>query len=305
MGYTLHDSQVHYTWNRDIPSVIEVEPGSDIEIACQNSGGTQVSPQTQADDLLQFDFSKLNPVTGPIFVKGAEPGDVIQVDIREMTIPKWGWSAIIPHFGLLSEEYPMPYMHHWDLTGHAATFRNVEVPLHPFIGTIGVAPEAAGDYSVIAPLNSGGNMDTRQIGQGSTLWLPVFKEGAMLSLGDCHAAQGDGEVCGTAIEISAQVALRIQLIKQRPLESPAMAMTPDSQRTGAYFATTGIGPDLFAGAQSAVRQMVKELMRHGYSREDAYVLCSILGDLKISEIVDQPHWVVSFHMPMHTVSFRA
>jgi acetamidase/formamidase len=165
------------------------------------------------------------------------------------------------------------------------------------IGTIGVAHAQAGAFSVIPPTLYGGNMDIRHVGAGATLYLPVAVDGALLSLGDGHAAQGDGEVCGTAIETSAVATLRISLDRDRHLPAPMLVTDARSQRTGRAFATTGIGPDLMTAARDATSAMIAEIVRRtSLSEIDAYLLASVAGDLKISEIVDVPNWVVSLHL---------
>jgi acetamidase/formamidase len=175
------------------------------------------------------------------------------------------------------------------------------VPLKPFTGTIGVAPAAAGLHSIVPPRRVGGNMDVRDIAVGTELYLPVEAAGALFSVGDTHAAQGDGEVCGTAIESPMNVAIRFDLVKQTPLAFPRF--TTPGPVTGhldakGYEATTGIGPDLMAAARGAVRGMIDLLgARYGMPAIDAYLLCSVCGDLRISEIVDLPHWTVSFYFP--------
>jgi acetamidase/formamidase len=175
------------------------------------------------------------------------------------------------------------------------------VPLRPMCGTIGVAPAAPGLHSIIPPRNVGGNMDVRDITEGVELYLPVEVDGAIFSVGDTHAAQGDGEVCGTAIETAIDVALKFELVKGANLRSPRY-VTPgpvsDHFDKKGYEVTTGIGPDLMVCARTAVSEMVELLSRRfGYSPIDAYMLCSVCADLRISSIVDVPNWVVSFYFP--------
>ena len=173
----------------------------------------------------------------------------------------------------------------------------MRLPSVPMIGTIGVAPAEAGAFSVVPPTRYGGNMDIRQVGAGATLYLPVAVEGGLLSLGDGHAAQGDGEVCGTAIETRALATLRVSLERDRHLPAPMLLTDPRSQRTGRAFATTGIGPDLMTAARDAASAMIAEIVqRTTLSEIDAYLLASVAGDLKISEVVDVPNWVVSLHL---------
>jgi acetamidase/formamidase len=175
------------------------------------------------------------------------------------------------------------------------------VPLRPFPGTIGVAPAAPGLHSIVPPRNVGGNMDVRDIVEGVELYLPVEVDGALFSVGDTHAAQGDGEVCGTAIESPIDVALKLELVKGANLRMPHYTtpgpVTDHFDRKG-YEVTTGIGPDLMTGARTAVSEMIDLLgRRYGYSAIDAYMLCSVCADLRISSIVDVPNWVVSFYFP--------
>jgi acetamidase/formamidase len=173
--------------------------------------------------------------------------------------------------------------------------------LKPFTGTIGVAPAEPGLHSIVPPRRVGGNMDVRDIAQGTELFLPVEVKGALFSVGDTHAAQGDGEVCGTAIESPMRVALKFDLLKQTPLQFPRFrTLGPVTRHLDAkgYEVATGIGPDLMEASRAAVRSMVDLLMRErGMPAIDAYLLCSVCGDLRISEIVDVPNWTVSFYFP--------
>jgi acetamidase/formamidase len=258
-----------------------------------------------ADALASIDLSQIYPLAGPIAVHGAEPGDALQIEILSLKPDDWGWTGIIPGLGLLAEEFNQPYIKHFDLSnGKTTRFSDhIILPLQPFCGTMGVAPAAPGDRSVLPPGDFGGNMDIRHLNEGCTLLLPVNVAGALFSAGDCHAVQGDGEVCVTGIECPMSFSLRFDLRKGRSLPSPQFIVkwTPVSShdREAGYYATTGIGPDLMEDSQNAVRRMIDWLgSEHGLSAEDAYLLCSVAGDLKISEIVDQPNWIVSFYMPL-------
>ena len=178
---------------------------------------------------------------------------------------------------------------------------SAKVPLKPFCGTIGVAPAEAGTHSIVPPRRVGGNMDIRDLSAGSELYLPVEVPGALFSVGDTHAAQGDGEVCGTAIESPMKIAAKFELVKEANLAFPRFTTPGPVSRhldEKGYEVTTGIGPDLFEGARSAVCAMIDLLAaRHRLSPVDAYMLCSVVADLRISEIVDQPNWVVSLYFP--------
>ena len=156
---------------------------------------------------------------------------------------------------------------------------------------------------MLPPGDFGGNMDIRHLNEGCTLLLPVNVAGALFSAGDCHAGQGDGEVCVTGIECPMAFSLRFNLRKGAHLPSPRFIVkrSPVSthDKDAGCFATTGVGPDLMQNARNAVRRMIDWLTKeHGLAPEEAYVLCSVAGDLKISEIVDQPNWIVSFYMPL-------
>ena len=265
----------------------------------------QLHQTSTAGDIGRLDFSKVNPLAGPVFVEGAEPGDVLKVTLLSFAPSGWGWTANIPGFGLLADEFREPALHVWRYdpgTLAPALFgRWARVPLKPFTGTIGVAPAEPGVHSVVPPRRVGGNMDVRDIALGTELFLPIEVPGALFSVGDTHAAQGDGEVCGTAIESPMKVALRFDLIKQQPLAYPRFTTPgPVTRHLDArgYDTTTGIGPDLMQAARAALRSMVELLVReHGMPAIDAYLLCSVCGDLRISEIVDVPNWTVSFYFP--------
>jgi acetamidase/formamidase len=250
-------------------------------------------------------FDKINPVTGPIYVDGAEPGDILKVEIEAFHPSGFGWTANIPGFGLLADQFTDPALKVWryDRGGREpALFSDAaRVPLKPFAGTIGLAPGEPGHHSVVPPRRMGGNLDIRDLAAGTTLYLPVEVAGALFSIGDTHAAQGDGEVCGTAIESPMQVDLKLDLIRRTPLAFPRFSTPgPVTRHLDAkgYEVTTGIGPDLMTGARAAVSGMIDHLgTTRGLSAMDAYLLASVCGDLRISEIVDAPNWVVSFYFP--------
>ena len=304
-SHTIHSAHHHFGWDNALVSVMTVAPGDSVEIETVDSSGGQLTVDSDVSDVSAMDFGKVNPVTGPIKVDGAEAGDLLKVTLDTFEPSGWGWTAIIPGFGLLADQFTDPALHTWryDASSLApAAYSSVgQVPLKPFCGTIGLAPAEAGLHSVVPPRRVGGNMDIRDLSAGTVLYLPVEVDGALLSLGDTHAAQGDGEVCGTAIESPMAVGLTIDLVKQSPLRFPRYETKgPASShfdRKG-YQVTTGIGPDLMQGARDAVSGMIDLLgTRHGLSPAEAYMLCSVCADLRISEIVDQPNWVVSLYFP--------
>ncbi|WP_445678522.1 acetamidase/formamidase family protein [Radicibacter daui] len=304
-NYTIHGRHHHFGWDHSIPPAMTVAPGSTIEFECLDSSGGQLTPESQVGDVGALDFGKINPVTGPIFVEGAEPGDALKVTIHEFKPSGFGWTANIPGFGLLADQFKENALNIWaydkQSLAPAAFGKNGRVPLKPFAGTIGVAPAEPGHHSVVPPRRVGGNLDIRDLAAGTTLYLPVEVAGALFSVGDTHAAQGDGEVCGTAIESPMNVVASLDLVKGANLRMPRFTTPGPVTRhldTKGYEVTTGIGPDLMEGARMAVSGMVDLLTAtHGMSAVEAYMLCSVCGDLRISEIVDMPNWVVSFYFP--------
>ena len=304
-NYTIHAAQHHFGWDNSIEPVTCVAPGATIQIECKDASAGQLTAQSTLADLMAMDPAKANPVTGPVFVEGAEPGDILKVTLVSFAPSGFGWTANIPGFGLLSDQFPDPALHIWSYDAEGlspALFSScARVPLKPFAGTLGNAPSAVGVHSIIPPRRVGGNLDIRDLAAGTELYLPVEVQGALFSIGDTHAAQGDGEVCGTAIESPMSVSLHLDLIKQTPLAMPRFR-TPGpvtSHLDGkGYDVTTGVGPDLMTGARDAVSGMIDLLTaEHGMSAVDAYMLASVCGDLRISEIVDAPNWVVSFYVP--------
>ena len=304
-GHTIHGRHHHFGWDHSIPPVKTVAPGTTLEFECVDAGGGQVSKDTKAADLAGLDFSRVNPVTGPIFVEGAKPGDALKVTIGDFTPSGFGWTANIPGFGLLADQFPDPALYLWSYDKSAKQpalyTNNARVPLKPFAGTIGLALAEPGLHSVVPPRRVGGNLDIRDLAAGTVLYLPVEVEGALFSIGDTHAVQGDGEVCGTAIESPMNVSLTLDIERGASLESPRFTTPGPVTRHldgKGYEVTTGISPDLMTGAREAVSRMVDLIgKRHGLSPVDAYMLCSVCADLRISEIVDQPNWVVSFYFP--------
>lgn len=304
-NHTIHDHQCHFGWNRDNPPVVRISPGETVEFHPVDSSGGQLNARSTLADLAVLDFGKVNPVAGPVYVEGAEPGDAIKVTLLDFAPSGWGWTANIPGFGLLADQFKDPALHIW--TYDAATMAPAmfgpggRVPLKPFCGTIGLAPAEPGLHSVVPPRRMGGNMDIRDMAAGTELYLPVEVAGGLFSVGDTHACQGDGEVCGTAIESPCSLAAKFDLVKQANLAFPRFTTQgPVSRHLDAkgYEVTTGIGPDLMEGARAAVSGMIDLLSRrYNMNAVDAYMLCSVCGDLRISEIVDMPNWVVSFYFP--------
>lgn len=304
-AHTIHKQQSHIGWDNSVVPVLRIAPGETVGLQTIDSSGGQLGPDSTLKDLAALDFGKVNPVTGPVFIDGAEPGDAIKITIQGFEPSGWGWTANIPGFGLLADQFTDPALHLWTYDPGSlqpALFGpGGKVPLKPFCGTIGLAPAEAGLHSIVPPRRVGGNMDIRDLAAGSELYLPVEVAGALFSVGDTHAAQGDGEVCGTAIESPMDIALKFDLIKDAQLAFPRFTTPGPVSRhldEKGYEVTTGVGPDLMEGARAAVSGMIDLLgTRHGLAAVEAYMLCSVAGDLRISEIVDQPNWVASFYFP--------
>ncbi len=303
MSYkTIHQEHHHFGWNNSLEPILQVEPDTEIEFGIVDASGGQLTQSSTADDVATLNFGQVNPVTGPVYVEGAEPGDALVVNILDFGASGWGWTALIPGFGLLADEFTEPFLHVSSYTDQNVEFtREIHLPTRSFPGTIGVALAEDGHHSVVPPRHVGGNLDIRDLVRGSTLYLPVEVPGALFSVGDTHAAQGDGEVCGTAIETPMTLRAKLSLKKNADIKRPQfeVAGSPRGEAEAkGYYATTGIGPDLMSAAKDAVRDMIEHLGRE-YALEPqlAYALCSVAVDLKISEIVDAPNWVVSAYLP--------
>jgi len=290
-------------------------------------------------DCATLDLGLAHPLTGPVFVEGAEPGDVLEVHLVAYETPDFGVNGVIPGFGFLDDVFTEPFLVGWELDGvcaRSAELPGVAVPACVHAGVIGVAPShelmeaqraredriragggpvaddmpetafpplAATGLRTIPPRETGGNIDIRRLVAGSTLLLPVHVPGALLSLGDVHFAQGDGEVCGTGIEIEAAVTVRLG-VRKAPSWVPRFPAYLTPAHSGrASFATTGIpedsAMDLTAAGRAALLAMIDWLeAEHGLSRPAAYCLCSACVDLHLSEVVDVPYPLVSALIPL-------
>jgi len=303
MSYTIHCQHRHFSWDNAIAPVMTVKPGDTVDFEIIDAWDGQLTPSSTANDIAKGDPARVNPVTGPVFVDGAQPGDTLIVKLAAYRPSGWGWTANIPGFGLLADEFKDPALQIWTYnpagTEPMLFGGKARVPVSPFAGTVGVALAEPGQHSVIPPRRVGGNMDVRDLIAGSTLYLPVEVPGALFSIGDTHAAQGDGEVCGTAVESPMEASLTFDVIKVAQPAFPRIERPQASAASGGPAdITLGIGPDLHQASRDAVRGMIDLLSaREQLSPVDAYMLCSVAGDLKISQIVDAPNWTLSFHMP--------
>ena len=285
----------HYRWNRSHTPILEIEPGDRVTFQVNEVTSDQLSAKSTVADIPHLDDSKFYPLAGPVRVRGARVGDALAIDILSVKTAAWGWSSIIPGLGAL-EEFQEPYLWLWKIGKREwIAFKNgLRVRRRPFCGVMGVAPATDGFTETMAPGNHGGNVDVRHLTAGSRLLLPVWVDGGLFSVGDVHAAQGDGEVCVTAIESPGEVTLRFNVIRGLNLESPNY-FTAREPRIERSYVTTGISPDLMEACRQAIRRMIGELMNAAdLTRDEAYVFCSVAGDLRVHEIVDKPNWVVGF-----------
>src|ERR687890_464946 len=254
--------RVHFQWDAGNEPVIEISSGDTVIVESRDVSDNQIGPDSTTDVVAGLDWDRVYPLAGPIAVRDAQPGDTLAVEILDIHTRGWGWTAILPGLGLLPEDFPDAYLRVFEFTdGDTIRFReDIEIPVTPFFGTMGVCPEGASGVPIMPPGPFGGNMDTRQLTKGTTLFLPVQVPGALFSCGDAHAAQGDGEVCVTGLEAPMYGSLRFTLQKGRAIV--------------AHISQT-----------------------YDMSGEDAYLLSSLCVDLKISEIVDAGQYIVSAVLP--------
>lgn len=341
----------HNRWHPDIPPIATVTPGEVVVLRTREGSDAQIGPE--GGDFTAIDTDVIHTLTGPLYVEGAEPGDLLRVEVVSIEPDHTGITAVWPGsgFGMLPDDFDEPLLVHWRISEGVARspdLPGVTIKGAPFLGIMGVAPSnkrlaqvtareaalSAAGYAVLLPdarsgfpggvpavdglrtappREIGGNLDVRQLTAGSVLTLPVDVPGALFSAGDAHFAQGDGEVTGTAIEITATARLRFEVVKSadvrwRPRYPSFEYAEPPRAAARRWIGTTGIplSPagengylDLTLCAREALREMIGYLSSvHGLTRAQAYVLISVAGDLRISEGVDVPNPVVSVHLPL-------
>ncbi len=340
----------HNRFHPGIAPLCEVRPGEEILLETRDAFDGQLRPGSNDADVARMEGGRVHPLTGPIWISGAEPGDGLEVELLDIVPQPHGFSCILPGFGLLRDRFPNPYLVHWQLAEGWATAERipgVRIPAAPFLGVSAVAPSAAlltgwaareerlardgGEVQLpdprgavpvgacavsglrtIPPRENGGNFDVPQLTRGSRLLLPVYVEGGLFSTGDAHFAQGDGEVCATAIEMGATVRLRFQLRKgwaaARPHLGPVFHAPPRPSPGGATLGAMGMpitedgayrSGDLALASRNAVLNMMSLLGARGYDPEQAYVICSVAADLRLSNVVNTPNHVVSALLSEH------
>jgi formamidase len=349
----------HNRWHEAIEPVLEVDPGDRVIYETRDAVDGQLSPDASAADVGNINLNVVHPLTGPVFVKGAEPGDLLEIKLLAIEADpwdQWGYTVEIPGFGFLRDEFAEPYIVHWRLNGdeyaESEQLPGVRIRCNPFPGTLGVAPSAelrllaheresaladrggfalppdptdavpavdpiAGEgLRTVPPRESAGNIDIKQLTPGVTMLLPIFTEGALVSTGDVHYAQGDCEACGTAIEMRCRLHARFHLrkgeaerrgIRDLQFFRDDYFAEPELAAPRRFFATTGISvrrdgqnesEDLTVAARNALLNMVDYLGTRGFDRQQAYALCSVAVDLRISQTVDVPNMMVSALLPL-------
>ena len=295
----------HQFWDRDLEPKLTIVSGEEVSLLLRDGSNGQITKSTDPSQLHDLDFTQMDPLTGPIHVQGAKPGDAISVEILDISIGSWGWSGILPNFGLLSDIFSGPLLKIWDTTSdHIEIANGLRFDLQPMLGVIGVAPELPGKYSSVVPTRAGGNIDVKYARVGSKILLPVLTNGALLSLGDAHALQGDGELSGTAIECEADVVIKVELVRNANLKAPIIeAMESMKSANERYRIFLGVGPDLWEAARQASLQATEAVARALKINEDeAYGLLGIIAELRIHEIVDKPNWIIGCMVPSRIFS---
>jgi acetamidase/formamidase len=300
--HALSAEPTHSVWDRSITPRLRIEPGDEVLVQCVDASGSQVRPGMAVGEFLSIDRTRIHALTGPIYVEGAAPGDVLEVEVLATRHSGWGWSSVIEGLGFLKDRFRTPHLFHWQLEGEVT--RSLEpavVPLRPFLGVMGVARAENGSFRTRPPGPFGGNLDVRELCAGAKLHLPVFNPGALFSCGDGHAAQGDGEVCINGIECPLDATLRFRLHKQQPLSGPLLMgplveaserAAPDSSADA--WVVVECGTDLAETARAATHRMIDLLAgRWGMSEVHAYMLCSVAMRLRLSQVVNEPVYTIS------------
>ena len=344
----------HNRWHPDIAPAVEVDPGEEVILQTRDAMDGQLNPNSTSEDVGGVDLRLVHPLTGPVYVRGAQPGDLLEVNVLRIEPARWGFTTIIPGFGFLRDPYLDPYMVGWDIADGYATSRvipGVRIPEASFMGVIGVAPSRAMMEEVIRregellarggavnppdangavpsiepiasqalrtipPRENGGNLDVKQLTAGVRLFLPVLTEGALFSAGDAHFAQGDSECCGTAVEMGCTLHVSFQVrhgeAERRGIRFPIFEhdnyfTAPEMAVPRRFLAAIGMcvadgenrSEDASMAAREALRSMIHLVMERGYTREQAYCICSVAVDLKLSELVDVPNFVVTAFLPL-------
>jgi len=295
--HALSAEPTHSVWDRTLQPRLRIEPGDQVHFECVDASGGQVHPGMTVDEYQRIDRTRIHALTGPVWIEGAEPGDVLQIDVLATQHRGWGWSSIIEGLGFLKDRFRTPCLFHWQLDGNETSSLSPAVlPIRPFLGVMGVARAEDGSFRTRPPGPFGGNLDIRELCAGSKLYLPVYNPGALFSCGDGHAAQGDGEVCINGIECPLDVTLGFHLHKQQPLSGPLVesseSVAPDTR--GDAWVVVESATDIAEAARAATSRMIDLLVsRWSFSEVHSYILCSVALKLRLSQVVNEPMYTVS------------
>ena len=344
----------HNRWHPDIPPAVRCEPGDEVILETRDAFDGQMTPDASLNTVAAPNLDVVHPLTGPVYVEGAEPGDLLEVEIADIEPDSYGYTVQVPGFGFLRDDFPEPFKVNWDMADGWATSADlpgVRIPGSPFMGTIGLPPGhallaattareqalldrggfvlppspasavpsdprlAAEGLRTVPPREQAGNVDIKQLGKGARLLIPVDTPGGLFSAGDAHFAQGDCETCGTAIEMSATLHVRFTVhkgeaarknIRDLRFTRQDYYLPPEYAAPRRFYATTGISvtkdgvnqsEDITLAARNALLNMISHLTERGWTRQQAYAICSVAVDLKISQLVDAPNMLVSAFLP--------
>lgn len=344
----------HNRWHPDIPPIVRCEPGDEVVLETRDAFDGQMGPDATLETVGAPNLDVVHPLTGPVHVEGAQPGDLLEVEILEVVPDDYGYTVQVPGFGFLRDVFPDPFMVRWEMADGWATSADlpgVRIPGAPFMGTIGLSPGrdalaritareqaalarggfvlppspasavpvdpriAAEALRTVPPREQAGNVDIKQLSAGTRLFIPVDTPGALFSAGDAHFAQGDCETCGTAIEMTATLRVRFAVhageAREKGIRDPRFSRTdywvaPEYATPRRFFATTGMSidpdgevrsEDATLAARNALLNMIAYLGELGWSRQQAYAICSVAVDLKVSQLVDVPSFLVSAFLP--------
>ena len=290
--HILSAEPTHSVWDRSLAPRLHIDSGDEVQIACVDASGSQVHPGMSTDEYVRIDRTRIHALTGPIWINGAESGDVLEIDVLSTHHHGWGWTSIVEGLGFLKDRFRTPYLFHWHLDGEStSSLSPAIVPLRPFLGVMGVARAEDGSFRTRPPGPFGGNLDVRELCAGSRLYLPVYNPGALFSCGDGHAAQGDGEVCINGIECPLDVTLRLRVHKHQRLTGPIVEAsdTAAADCTADSWVVVETGIELADTARAATDRMVDLLVsRWGFTDVHAYILCSVAMRLGLSQVVNEP-----------------
>ena len=286
--FTLAKSHRVYALSADAPPAVHVPDGAVVQLETADCFSDQI--RRQDDRLEGVDWEQINPATGPVFVEGARPGDTLAVEIQRIETAAQGVMAVSDEFGVLADLFAGTVCHIVPIAdGQAELPGGVRVPVRPMIGVLGVAPTGE-PVPTGTPGSHGGNMDTVAIGEGATVFFPVAAPGALLAAGDLHAAMGDGEICGTGVEVAGQVRLGLNVRRDLAIVNPLVV-------TSNVVATIASAPTLDEAAQRATRDMADLVMgRLGLDVATTTMVMSAAGHLRVSQVVD-PLKTARFELP--------